>query len=257
MLEEAIELIQQTAVRSETPVAVKEVALRNATLLYHNGTVHPYRHEPTARKHTICDLASLATLVNGHGEAKDGAAPSASIWHQGDLVVVVLNDAEDSFRDDRATWSLSPSEKFHCLLEEASKPRDQKPFVHFIVQNLRKEMEQAAPELLSKLRNLKFSLSDDQTGNIQQGRESMGRDIHAAVAGADQFPETVTFKVRRWANLDYVVPVECMLVVDVTAKKLALIPLADELQVAEDAAQDWLHATITDEVSAPVFYGTP
>ncbi len=257
MLQEAIEHIENTAVRAFGANAVEGVGLRNRTLVDHNGELTVYDHDVPARQHVICDLDSLATLVSGHGESQDMSSPAATVWHKGDKVVVVLNDGPGSHRDDVAQWNLSPSKKFHCLLKEAPASRDHKSFIQFAVENLRNEFEAATPGLLGKLRTLKFSFSDDQSGNIQQGRESMGRDIHAAVAGADEFPETVSFRVRRWANLEFVVAVECLLIIYVTNKKISLRPLADELEVAEDEAQAWLHQTITDQVTAPVLYGSP
>lgn len=70
-------------------------------------------------------------------------------------------------------------------------------FVRWLVQNLRDEFDAAAPGLLGTIRNLKFLTADAQTGNIQQGRESMGRTIDKEITGAKDLPETVTINVRR------------------------------------------------------------
>ena len=78
-----------------------------------------------------------------------------------------------------------------------------------------------------------------------------------AVSGAEPLPETVILRVKRWADLDHVIEVECLLRLDPVGGKLALKPLADELQEAENKAHDWLHERLTDAVECPVYYGSP
>ena len=168
-----------------------------------------------------------------------------------------MDDSDTGHRDDRLTWKLTPSSKFGALTTGAGQPRAHADFVRFLVQNLRDEFDAAAPGLLGTIRNLKFKTADEQTGNIQQGRESMGRQIEAAVTGATDLPETVIIQVRRWASLDYLASVECLLVLDTTDRKLSLRPLADQLEQAENDAQAWLGEQLTAAVKCPVYYGTP
>lgn len=248
-LSAAIKLIQETAVTARGAWLVPGVDLRNRFLICHNGMLVEQAADPPARCHKVRNLETLSTLVDGRA--------SASIWHADNTVVALLDDSDAGHRDDQVTWNLSASEKFKALVEQARQPRVHADFVRWLVQNLRDEFDAAAPGLLGTIRNLKFRSADEQTGNIQQGRESMGRQIEAEITGASELPETVIVKVRRWASLDYVAAVECLLVLDTTERKLSLRPLADQLERAENDAQDWLHAQLTAEVQCPIYYGSP
>lgn len=249
MIREALELIQETALDAKAAGVAPGVELRNATLLETAEGLVKQPHDPPARQHKVRNLDTLSTLVEGRADA--------SVWHADNTVIAILADKDDGHRDDRVTWSLSASAKFQCLTRDAATARSHADFVKFLVQNLRDEFDAAAPGLLGTIRSLKFLTADQQTGNIQQGRESVGRSIDAEVTGAKDLPETVLIKVRRWASLEYLASVECLLVLDTTNRTLALKPLADQLECAENDAQDWLDGQLTDAVKCPVYYGTP
>lgn len=249
MIKEAIELIQETAVQSKAAQKVDGLNLRNRALIDQQGKLIEQAFDPPARAHKVNSLETLATLLEGRDDA--------SVWHCADVVTALLNDADTSFRDDKVTWALSPSQKFTALIREAQQPRPHADFVRWLVQNLRDEFEAAAPGLLGTIRNLKFRSADEQTGNVQQGRETMSRAIEAEITGAKELPETVLINVRRWASLEYVATVECLLVLDTTERRLSFKPLADQLERAENGAQDWLDGQLTGVVKCPVHYGTP
>lgn len=248
-IDDALELIQTTAVKAAGASILSGTGLRNRSFTHNNGVLETYDHDAPPRQHSARNLDTLATLVEGR--------ENASVWHADNLVVAVLDDRDDGHRDDRVTWKLTPSAKFQAIVQEARQPRAHADFVRWLVQNLRDEFDAAAPGLLGTIRNLKFRSADEQTGSVQQGRESMGRQIEAEITGATDLPETVLIKVPRWASLDYVATVECLLVLDTAERKLSLRPLADQLERAENDAQDWLHDQLTAEVKCPVYYGAP
>lgn len=250
MIKEALQLIHDTAVAAkETDVVM---SLRNAKLLNHNGALIEQKEGVPARQHKASDIDSFAAIIGDFGE-KD----NSTVWHLDNAVIGVLDARDESYRDDRVTWTLTASEKFLALTRQAPTPRTHPDFVRFLVQTLRDELDAAAPGLLGTLRNLKFRTEDEQAGEVKQGRESMGRQIEAEVTGATDLPETVLIKVRRWASLEYVATVECLLVLDVKERKLSLRPLADQLEQAENGAQDWLHQQLQSAVECPVYYGSP
>jgi hypothetical protein len=250
VIKEALELIQETAVEAKSTDKVMQ--LRNGWLLDHGGQLVVQKEGLPQRQHKANDLESLASMIGDYG-----SVDSAAVFHSGDCVVAILDASSESYRDDKVTWSLSPSEKFTALTRQAPQPRGHAEFVRFLVQTLRDELDASAPGLLGTLRNLKFRSGDEQTGDVKQGRESMGRQIEAEVTGAGELPETVLIKVRRWASLEYLATVECLLVLDVQERKLSLRPLADQLERAENDAQAWLHSQLSGAVEFPVYYGTP
>lgn len=248
MIRDALELIQETARDADSTQRVME--LRNAVLLNTKGVLAEQKNGLPARRHKANDLDSFAAIVEAYG-----ALDSAAVFHADNSVTGVLDASSESYRDDRVTWSLTVSEKFNALTKSAPQPRGHADFVRFLVQTLRDELDAAAPGLLGTLRNLKFRSGDEQSGDVKQGRESMGRQIEAEVTGAGELPETVKISVRRWAALEYVAVVECLLVLDLQERRLSLRPLADQLEVAENDAQAWLHGKLTDAVGCPVYYG--
>lgn len=251
-LADAIGVIQDTAVKAHEARALSGVSLRNAKLIHHDGKLVEHKEGIPARSHGACDLESFASIVGDYGKKEE-----ATVWHRDNLITAVLDAGADSYRDDRVTWSLSASEKFKALTGDAPRPRQHADFVRFLVQNLRDEINASAPGLLGTIRSLKFRTADEQAGDVKQGRESMGRSIEAEVTGATDLPETFVVKVRRWASLEYVVAVECLLVLDVQERKLSIRPLADQLEQAENGAQGWLHEQLTAAVECPVYFGTP
>lgn len=249
-LAEALETIQETAVKASH--AQRLMDKRKGTVFSHGGQILTIDADPPARNHKVSDLESLVVAIGGEA--------SASVWHSGNQVVAIIDDTPASHRDDRVSWSLVESAKFAALTRKAAEPRSHAEFVKFLVQNLRDELQAAAPGLLGAIRALKFRSADEQAGKIEHGRESMGRAIEAEVTGAGELPETVVVKVPRWATLglDYVASIECLLVLDVNDRKLSLRPLADQLERAENAAQRWLNDLLSGSLAeASVLYGTP
>jgi hypothetical protein len=249
---EAIGVIQGTAVKAHEARVLNGIQLRNAKLVHHDGQLVEHKEAIPARGHNACDLESFAAIVGDYGKKDE-----ATVWHKDNTVVAVLDAGDASYRDDSVRWLLTASEKFKALTQDAPRPRAHAEFVRFLVQTLRDELDASAPGLLGTIRNLKFRSADEQTGDIKQGRESMGRSIEAEITGAAELPETVLVKVRRWASLDYVATVECLLVLDVQERKLSLRPLADQLEQAENGAQGWLHGQLSGAVECPVYFGTP
>ena len=217
---------------------------RGKRVLFHGGQVLTVTEDLPARRHEACDLDALVAY----------AKPESAIWHTLNTAVLVIDDGDDSRRDDVVCWSLETSGKF-VALNDACKPRTHGDFINFLVTNLCEELENAAPGLLGVLRHLKFKTLDESEGKIAHGRESMGRAIESEVTGTSELPESLRMRVRRWTVLDYFCEVEVMLKLDVAERKLALIPLADEAARAELAAQQWLNGELTEAAPCPVLHG--
>lgn len=256
MLKEALEHLESQAKRAASPQSVS-ASLRNATLVVINGETKRIEHEPQPRRHKVASLDSFATLLNGPGDGDGTARINASVWHFGDMVVAIFDDSDASFRDDRAEWKLNGSRKFSVLTSNAEQPRPHTAFVDFLVENFRDELEESHPGLLGVIRKLRFTNNSEGNSSVQHGRQSMGKSVEAAITGSEPLPETVILNVKRWADLEHVIAVECLLKLDPLEGKLAPKPLADELQEAENKAQAWLHEQISQEVECPVYYGSP
>jgi hypothetical protein len=250
MLKELFDAINSQARKAAKAELLEVPGLRNQSLMILDGASHTVPFDIPARQHAVHNLESLKAVIAEHADCV--------VWHAADKIVAVLNDKDDSYRDDCVRWDLSPSTKWTALTRNAQQPRDHQPFVAFIVENLRDEFSASFPDILSMVRSIKFTTRDEQSGDVQLGRESMSREVLREMAGLTGIPETITLKVPRWASLDHVADVECMLIADLATRKLSLKPLADQLERAELAAQAFLHELLTAQVGdKPVYYGTP
>ena len=246
MLSEALKLIQDTAVESKLPKQLAD--LRSGYVFSKpDGETFVIGKEPNARTHELGDLESLSAL----------AVETSAVWHTGNSVVLVFDDGDESDRKDQATWKLSTSEKWTAATSQAEKARTQKEFITFLTDNLRDEMNAALPNFIAQLRQVKFRQDTAGHGMVQQGRESMGRSIEAEVTGTGDFPETVLLDLRRWGGLDFVGRVEFAFRIDPEKATFALNPLADSVETAENAAQQWLGEQIKGAVTCPVYFGKP
>jgi hypothetical protein len=197
---------------------------------YHDGTIHRFEVDPEPRNHYAKDINSLL-----YYETSDSV-----IWCNTGRVVLVIDDS-DRYVDQRVTWKLTDSSKF-AATGSCGEPRSQKDFIRFIMLELRDELENACPGLLSVFRSMVFTSNSESDGEVEFGKESMGRSIKKTVAlGTDkEIPETVTLVLRRWAEVDIYVAVECLVDVNLDECTIALIPLADSIVEADQHAQEQL-----------------
>ena len=243
MIQEAIQYMADIVKESMKHEELQEGATQVVYSV--GGRLETVEIEPGPRRHSVKNLQSLAGYAWG----------SSCIWHAGNSIELVIDD-KDRHRLDRVTWRLDKSAKFSCLENDAEKPRDHKSFVTFLVRYLRDEIDRDVPGLLGTIRELKFSTSDVEQGDVQHGKESMGRDIQREIAGASDLPETITLNVKRWADLEIFVPVESMLVLDTESRRLSLVPLADSIVEANLTAHRELGAMISEEIECPVYHGS-
>ena len=243
MFLESLEFLKDTANQSVEPHRVLEGEAKDA---YFVGASLVEVDKPLPRrKHRVRNVDSLA------GYASD----QSKVWHDDNLVQLVIDDESDR-RSDVVSWKLTDSARYKALSEDASKPRGHKEFVTFVVQNLKTEFDRDASGLLGTIRSLKFSTQDESEGSVNHGRESMGRQIQQAVTGAEDLPETIVLNVNRWGELDIYVPIEVMVVVDLDARKLSLVPLADSVVKANLNAHQQLSDLIAAAVPCDVFHGS-
>lgn len=259
MLKEALEYLTNQVKRADKPVVVDGVSIRNKTMLTCAGITSTVPDDIPARDHTTLDLASFIQAVATYSA---GGASSPSVWHNGDSIRAILDDSGTSHRDDSIMCTLTSGAKFDKLRESASKRRSHQDFVKFLVLNFRNELEGYHPGLLGAIRQINIKTLDTLDSTARSGagagRESIGREVVRELVGSAELPETIKIKVRRWAELDYMTEVECLLVADLDDRVFCLEPLADELVMSELKAQDWLHAELLDsELECPVFYGSP
>lgn len=248
-LKDSLELIQETAVgasvRTEKPITL--ATLRDRTIYFHDGKQFEIAAQPGIRHHVA---GCLQTIYDRH-------ADNSAIWHNSNSVVLVLDDSDESDRADLIKLELTTSEKWCAATSDAKSARDQKAFIRFLKQNLRDEVNAALPGFLLSLEKVKFNRDASSEGAVQQGRESMGKIIKSEVTGTADFPETLVLQIRRWGELDFIGQIEFSLIIDTDNATFALVPLADTVKMAENAAHEWLNELIGEHVKCPVYFGKP
>lgn len=243
MLQELAEYLVNLAVTSEKPKTIYENERR--ILVARGGITEEINKLKPPRVHSACSVTALAQY----------ASKDSIVWHNRNTVTLIVDDSDD-FRSDRVNWMLTDSARFVAAALNGNKPRDHKSFVNFIVKNLREEFDRDVPGLLGVIRALKFSTSDEAEGEINHGRESMGRQIRSDVTGASELPETIKLNVNRWSELDIHVAIELMLVVDLDGRTLSLVPLADSVVKAELEAHRQLGDLISQSLPCDVLHGS-
>ncbi|HUX16308.1 MAG TPA: hypothetical protein VMW52_07525 [Phycisphaerae bacterium] len=183
-------------------------------------------------------------------------------WHGPTRVVAVLDDLAD--RRDRVVLPLVFSSQFQTLTALDAAPGAERQafgqvdFIRLLRIDLGCPGEQVAP-----FRRLDWSGAARTAGNIQHGRESLGREIEAAVGQADSLPETlrIVVPIYQTAGEDATQPIDCLIDVDPTRQLFRLIPrpgaLAEALAYHQVCIAERLREALPGEEDERVFAGSP
>lgn len=253
MLREAIQEIVELGQAGQSAEVVSVPGMRRKSLLAFRGNLNEYPHDPPKRSHTVHDLASLAAAANEYGAEGD-----VSAWVAFERVVAILQDTDESDREDRVTLALHPSPLFGLLERLAGLHEPKK-----LVTALRTQFATAfiTPDDADlAIGNLKFHTEDDETHAHKKGADAMGRSVRAEVTNADAVPDFVEFAFQAYPDLvDEVsteVEVRCSLVVDPTERKVSFHPVPGAIDAARTAATTALASRIKEDFGR-VFCGTP
>jgi hypothetical protein len=172
-------------------------------------------------------------------------------------VVLVLDD--HGYRENVVTMPLPKHPKFETLKGASQVAFSHRQLVDFLRLNFRQELATAAPTFLERIRNIK--INEDQTGEsvVHHGRESMGKSIDLAVAGASDIPDEVTLRIPVWLHLEFLVDVECAFDIHISEAKFLFRPKPGAIEQAMVAAQQWLHMRLSEECGehAVIYFGQP
>lgn len=167
--------------------------------------------------------------------------------------LTMLCDSRDP--GTRVDCPLRLSPQWRWLLERSASAYAQRDFVRILRIDFRGCLD-GAPSLLGLVRNLKFTSGTQAAGEIQHGRESLGRQIESQVSGAATIPEEVTLFVPVWENHHFRAGVACALEVMTDSATFRLTPYPMELENAIGLALDSL-GDMLFEAEIPAFRGAP
>jgi len=207
---------------------------------------------PADRDHQVDTLNDLTAA------AENWTAPT--VWHN-EAEVIALCD--DEHRRDRITFKLTPSPQFKLLVGLETNANacvlDQRSFIRMLKFDLADCVVNDG--LLPNIRKLEFKRSSDGTGNVQHGKESLGRAVEASVQGTTDIPEWFDVQIPLYVSAGEKIKhdVRIDLDIDTQNERFIVRPLPGRLHDAIHRHQaniaERLVNGLGDDVS--VYYGKP
>lgn len=158
-------------------------------------------------------------------------------------------------RLDIAVCPLTISEPYEWLKSEAGHALSQRDLIRVLRIVFRGCL--ANSDLLALIRNLKFDRTTDGSGDIQHGRESMGRQLTAQVKGLNAIPEEFALDVPVWNNFGKKQRVCCALEIDPQAETFTITPYPVELFNAMQSSLVAVRDLLAAQAKLPAFIGKP
>ena len=257
----SIALIQQTAQEAAAPKRPPEIATGDTrTITYYDpkapdGPIVTFNVPPEPRTHAVDDLETLAALataadidavIDGHGPA---------LWFSPAGIILVF-DRED--RRETASMSLHFTEPFHTLqvLDAEGDPLTQKGLIRL----LRLRLGVADPATLDRFRRLDWTATATTKAETRHQRESLGKEITAAVQGVEEIPDTLTVTVPVYDLPGLPCPhdVRLGLEVDANEQRFTLVPMPGQLSAAIADAAAAVRLTLARLApDVPLYCGRP
>lgn len=183
---------------------------------------------------------------------KDGAFDNPALFYN-EQQLVLCYDIND--RRDRTVCKLEPSQQYTKLSEIAGKILPQKDIIRLLRIIFRGCLGDSG--ILNLLRNIKWSVNDGGDSQIQQGRESLGRQIIQQVQGVEVIPEELALTIPMFDNHPTRQRIECAIDVAVESRGFSITPYPQELRKAMEQTLDDISIQFAKEGYPPAFRGTP
>lgn len=207
-----------------------------------------------------------------------------SQWHDERLLAPTQLQAfvkERHADDDEGVVFINPTEMIYCYDREdrrdiagcqfkrtaawewllmADKPLGgdklgQADFVRLLRITLRGCM--GGDDLLRSVRTLKFNANAEASGDVQHGRESMGKSIETKISGLTTFPEEVTLTVQPFEEFGHRVRIECAVEIFPNESAFRLTPFPLEMKRGMEAVLENLAGLFDGDGFPPCYLGRP
>lgn len=248
---EALQKIQDTA-RKAAEVQVVHVAGEDKLVwLAQDGKHESHQLPPDPRRHTVEALDDLVAAAQ-HFEA-------TSIWVSETEVVAIIDRDR---RRDRVTWPLVYTDQFKAVLEcrEGPLQLDQREIVRWLKVTMWRCVEDET--LVPAISNLEWKRREEGHGQIDGGRQSVGKSIEAEVASRTaRLPDTFALSVRVHENREeeFEERIVLSLEPDVVRQVFLVQALPQEIARAIERRTKSIADRIGESVSTdlPVWFGSP
>lgn len=249
MIADALMFLAEQARASVAPVLVSD-GPTTQTYLVDDEAVTVLKHT-AARAHTVESIACVMAIANRFNDEDNNPV----VWVSTNKIVLVIDDTRD--RVETATMPLDETDVFKRLRRlNAGEWLDQKAFVRLLRIDLARTLPPGV--LLDRVRKIRFEAGQVTTGEVARNRESLGRQITAAVNAEGEIPEMVTLAVPVYPQSP-AYAVQCSVDVDPVRGLFELKPLPDEIErvstVAVSEIADMIKAEVNDGIL--VYLGRP
>ncbi len=202
--------------------------------------------DPGWHKESLATPTQLLAFVEA--EKKDR---SALFLNENEVTFV--RDLDD--RRDVSACKLTYTPQYRWLTGESGKQLTQPDLVRVLRITLRGALP-ADSTLLTLIRKLKFQNDKGATGDIQHGRESLGRSITASINADNELPDELTLRVPIFENHPFIAPIVCAIEIFPHESMFKLTPYPLELRKAMDGALDSIAQTLAP-AEVPTYLGQP
>lgn len=138
---------------------------------------------------------------------------------------------DEEARRDAAYCKLTHTEQFVWLRDQCKGFLSQRDMIRLLRITFRGCLSDET-NLLTLVRNLKWSTGDDSAGNFQHGKESLGRAIESKVSGDSSIPEETRLSIPVWNEFGYRHLVSVAIEIFPADKTFKLTPFPQELDQA-------------------------
>lgn len=243
MLKEAIDRIAELGVQS-SGIEVKHLC--NRTHLVRKGhAFETVEFDAPERCYIALDCDSFVKTV-----AKLGEDPLVMIDSGAALAVL-----DEENHKGKALLNLEPSRAMKALVAIGA-PTDQKKLIAFLREELADCIE---PRFLAIVRRLDFTRRNDGKSHVIHGRESLGKEVEAAVQSSEgELPEGVLVTLPAWTDIGFnsVIQLRCAVSVDPVSEKIWIRPMGEELEMnmceLRNKLRAFLFAKFEEEGDAPL-----
>lgn len=176
-----------------------------------------------------------------------------AITYYSESAIILLMDKKE--RRNKATCPLSLSPQYLWLEKQSNQQMSQANFVRLLRIVFAGCLD--GFNLLNVIRNLKWSAGSGTEGNLQHGRESMGKSLTAEVRGENAIPEDVTLTIPIWENWRVNQQVRCAVEIFPQEQQFKILPFPLELRRAMDAALAGLKELLDQDGLPDCYEGKP
>jgi hypothetical protein len=227
-----------------------------------DGELLVKRAEPPPRQSRLTSLGAIEDylkLISEHELSKQPA-----IYYNAELITILLDESDESRRDESCVIELERSPECAVVdgLAASEQWIDQRALIRLLRVKLAGCLGESGDELIRLLRTIEFGEASQGRGNLQHGKESLGREVEAEIrASAGELPEKIVLQLRVFSDpvlRDCLQPVWCALDIKPREGTFNLCPLPGELQLAEGRTLDVIGNLLRDAAGTiPVIAGTP